>query len=378
MKWPEIKIAFMLILALTLFTVPASAGSVERVLPASVNAGEEFQVTVNVADYGAAGQLLEKLPQGFTFVGSTLPERAVNVNGDGISFLLIDEKSFSYTLKAASSTDTYKFTGLLRDVNKADFPVLPADSSIEVRVPSSGGSLSNSDGNYGSSSGSNGAGSSSESQDNVEARELSQEFITNGQHVKFEFPKGSTCIRYVEFDPRKTPGKVTTAAEMLKGRSKLVSSLPAGEVYKNVNIWIETGEIASSDNIENATIGFRVEKAWLKKSGNNSSFAALWHYDTAWSKLETQKVGEDSTYIYFEAITPGFGHFVIAVNNESTNLKSSGSTYDNPLSPTNSGAKEIFEPDKRAGKSTNPLPGFESAVSVCILGAGYCILRRKN
>jgi PGF-pre-PGF domain-containing protein len=378
MKWPEIKITFMLILVLALFTVPASAGSAERVLPASVNAGEEFQVMVNVADYGEAGQLLEKLPQGFTFVGSTLPEKAVNANGDRISFLLIDEKSFSYTLKAASSPGTYKFTGLLRDVNKADFPVLPADSSIEVKVPSSGGSLSNSDGDSGSSSGSSGAGSSSEPQDNIEARELSQEFITNGQHVKFEFPKGSTCIRYVEFDSRKTLGKVTTAVEMLKGQSKLVSSLPAGEVYKNVNIWMGTGEIASSADIENTTIGFRVEKAWLEKSGNNSSFAALWHYDTAWSKLETQKVGEDSTYIYFEARTPGFGHFVIAVNNESTNLKSSGPTDDNPVSPTNSGAKEVSEPDKHAGKSTSPLPGFESAVSVCILGAGYCILRRKN
>ena len=134
MRWSEIKTAFMLLLVFALFAVPASAASAERVLPASVNAGEEFKVTVDVADYGAAGQLLEKIPQGFTFVGSTLPERAVTANGNRISFFLMDEKSVSYTLKAASSPGTYKFEGLLRDINKADFPVLPADSSIEVKV----------------------------------------------------------------------------------------------------------------------------------------------------------------------------------------------------------------------------------------------------
>ena len=49
----------------------------------------------------------------------------------------------------------------------------------------------------------------------------------------------------------------------------------------------------------------------------------------------SSNIGEENTYIYFDAKTPGFGHFVIALNNESTNTKSSGSTDDNPLSPIN-------------------------------------------
>ena len=88
---------------------------------------QEFQVTVNVADYGAAGQVLEKLPAGFTFVSSTLPERAVTVNGNKVSFLLMNEKSFSYALKAPASAGTYKFVGILRDINKTEFSVLPTD-----------------------------------------------------------------------------------------------------------------------------------------------------------------------------------------------------------------------------------------------------------
>lgn len=375
MSWSEIKTVFMLFLVFAFFVVPASAASAERILPSSVNAGEEFQVTVNVADYGEAGQVLEKLPQDFTFLGSTLPEKAVTANGNRISFLLIDEKSFSYTLKATSSPGSYKFSGLLRNINKADFPVLPADSPIEVKAPSSGGLQSNSDASHGSNSGSNVAALPSEPQDNIETMELSQEFITNGQHVRFEFPKGSTCIQYVEFDSKKTLGKVNITVEILKSQSKLVSSLPSGKIYKNVNIWRGAGGGTSSNDVENEIIGFRVEKAWIEKNGINPSFTTLWYYDTAWSKLETQKVDEDSTYIYFEARTPGFGHFVIAVNDENANMKSSGSTEDSTTNSTNSGAKAPVQP---AGKKTGSSPGFESLVSVCILGTVYCILRRKN
>lgn len=381
MRWTEFKIAFVLLLTLALCAAPASAGSAERVLSPSVDTGEVFRVTVNVADYGVAGQFLEELPEGFTFVGSTLPENAVTVNGNKVSFLLMSEQSFGYILKAPASAGTYKFVGLLRDINKADFSVLPADSSINVRAPSSGDSYGSSGGSSGSSSGgssgSSGAGGSPEPQNNIEAKELSQEFIANGQHVKFEFPKGTTCIRYVEFDAKKALGKIPTIVEMLKGQSKLVSSLPTGTVYKNVNIWVGTGGITSSDNIENAVIGFRVEKAWLEKNGANASSLNLWYYDNGWSKLETQKIGEDDTYVYFQAKTPGFGHLVIVVKNEKTDLKPSYSKEIFTITPTNSGANATSEPEKPSSKTTSFMPGFESAVTMGILGAVYFVLRKK-
>lgn len=139
MKRPEFKIAFVLLLSLVLCTVPASAGSAERTLPSSVSTSEVFEVTISVADYGVAGQVLEKIPAEFTYVSSTLPEEAVTVNGNKISFLLINDESFSYTLKAPESTGTYQFVGLLRDINKTEFSVLPASSSIKV-VSTSGSS----------------------------------------------------------------------------------------------------------------------------------------------------------------------------------------------------------------------------------------------
>jgi PGF-pre-PGF domain-containing protein len=364
MRRPEFKFIIILLLALTLYTAPASAGSANRAVPATVIPSQEFQVTVNVADYGVAGQVLEKLPAGFTFVKSSLPERAVTVNGDKVSFLLMGEKSFTYTLKAPASTGTYKFTGILRDVNKAEFAITPADCSITVIQPSKGG---------GGGGGGGGAGASQEPQSNVEAKELSQKTVTAGKHVKFEFPKGATCVRYVEFDAKKTLGKVTTIVEMLKGQSKLVPSLPEGSVYKNINIWVGSGGIANSNNIENAVVGFRVEKAWLEERGVDESSVALWHYNKAWNKLETKKVGEDNTYVFFDAKTSGFGCFTIVVPEkiiEPIENTDSLTTENDTNTPAN-------ETRKQNPRGWRPIPGFESVIAIGVLGAVYLVLRRK-
>ncbi len=368
MKRLKFKFVVILLLALALSAVPACAGNAERTSPATVSPNQEFQVTVNVADYGAAGQVIEKLPAGFTFVSSTLPERAVTVNGSKVSFLLMNEKSFSYTLKAPASTGTYKIVGLLRDTNKAEFPVLPAESSITVSQAYSGGS-----GGSGGKSSGGGAGGSPEPQSNVAAKERSQKSITAGQHVKFEFPQGVTCIRYVEFDAKKTLGKVTTLVEMLKGQSKLVSSLPEGTDYKNVNIWVGSGGIANSDNIENAVIGFRVEKAWLKNTGADETSLTLWNYDKTWNKLETKKVGEDSTYVFFESKTPGFGSFTIVVPGEKIEIEPSNSEDTTPSKKSESNPAS----DAKKSSGWRSIPGFESVIAIGTLGAVYQVLRRK-
>ena len=62
---------------------------------------------------------------------------------------------------------------------------------------------SSSGGSSGSSSG-GGAGGSPEPAKNVQVKELSQAFITNGKPVKFDFAKNATCVVYVSFDAKKT------------------------------------------------------------------------------------------------------------------------------------------------------------------------------
>jgi len=164
----------------------------------------------------------------------------------------------------------------------------------------------------GGGSGSGGGGGSPEPQSNVEAKELSQQFVANGNPVRFEFIHGVTCIDHVEFDARKSLGKVTTVVEMLKGRSALTQNEPEGRVYRYLNIWVGNGNISTPENIGNATIGFRIYKSWLEENGVLDSSIGLWRYDeNVWTQFLTKQTGEDASYIYFEAEVPGFSPFAI-------------------------------------------------------------------
>lgn len=187
--------------------------------------------------------------------------------------------------------------------------------SVQTVTSSSSTSTStSSESRHKSSSGSSGGGTggSPEPASNVRIKELSQQYITNGKHVQFTFPKNVTCITYVAFDSKRTTGKTTTIVEMLKKKSTLVSELSSGEVYEYINIWVGNKGTANPENIENAVIGFRIEKTWLNSSDADSASVILWRFSNEnWEELSTRQAGEDDTYIYFEAKTPGFSSFAI-------------------------------------------------------------------
>jgi PGF-pre-PGF domain-containing protein len=146
----------------------------------------------------------------------------------------------------------------------------------------------------------------------VQSKELSQAFITNGKTVKFDFPKNATCVVYVSFDAKKTVGKTTTIVEQLKNRSTLVSELNAGEVYKYFNVWVRNGGIATSKNIENPVVCFKVEKAWIKDKNVNPDSITLSRYsDKKWEQSPVSLSGEDGKFLYFTAKTSGFSSFSI-------------------------------------------------------------------
>jgi PGF-pre-PGF domain-containing protein len=116
----------------------------------------------------------------------------------------------------------------------------------------------------------------------------------------------------LKFDAKKTAGKTTAIVEMLKGKSALVPKLPDGEIYKSVNIWVGNDGFATSKNIENAVICFKVDKAWIQDEGIDQSSVILNLYsDGKWNSLPTSPSGEDEKYLYFIAKTPGFGSFAI-------------------------------------------------------------------
>jgi PGF-pre-PGF domain-containing protein len=260
-------------------------------------------------------------------------------------------------------------------------------STINVLESSSNGDDSSSDddsssggSSHSSSSGSGGGGGSPEPARNVEVKELCQVFIANGKEVTFDFAKNATCVVSVNFEAKKTSGKTTTIAEMLKGKSTLVSELPEGEVYKSFNIWVGNGETANSKNIENPKVSFKVEKSWVEEKKIDSDSIILNRYsDKKWEQLSTSSSGEDDKFLYFTAETQGFSSFAITAKEK---LADGGTeTGANLGAEVRAGEtdSESSGPEAESGinaKESVNMPGFEIISGLAGLLAVF-LYRRK-
>jgi len=258
-------------------------------------------------------------------------------------------------------------------------------------VISSRTSTSSSSGSSSSSS-SGGAGGSPEPASNVEVKELAQQFISNGNHAKIVFTKNVTSIAYIEFDPKKTVGKTTTIVETLKEKSTLVTELPRGKVYENTNIWVGNEGTASSENIENAVVGFKVEKTWINSNGVDSSSVKLWKFDDGnWIELSTSQTGEDDDYVYYEADTPGFSAFSIMAlypeeDPESTYRALANSVEDKDFKVVSeaSGEKESDVTDSAVDEENAGISGSLKKVLLpvvllaAVIIAGYVTSRKRS
>jgi hypothetical protein len=111
---------------------PAQEGlRATRTLPdAPVDAGAEFDVMIEVASYGALGQLVETLPAGFSYV-STTSSFDPNVVGQEVRFRLLGQTSFSYTVTASDTAGGYTFSGIVRDEDREEAQV-GGDSGVTV------------------------------------------------------------------------------------------------------------------------------------------------------------------------------------------------------------------------------------------------------
>lgn len=284
--------------------------------------------------------------------------------------------------------------------SKSELEILNNNSDNSSSSDDSG----DSDYRRGSSGGSGGSGSSGgspEPANNVESKEISQVFITNDKKIKFDFPRNATCVVYVGFDAKKTVGKTTTIVEMLKNKSVLVSALPSDEVYKSFNLWVGNGGYGNSTNIENPVVCFKVEKSWIENKNIDKASITLNRYsDTKWDPLSTSLSGEDDTYLYFIAETPGFSPFVVTGKTAEKEILAeippkpdtqsleqnngyTGSDVEKKPEQTGNTQTENIQTENTntgntstSGKENVGLPGFEIVSGiVCLLGV--LLYRRK-
>jgi PGF-pre-PGF domain-containing protein len=237
-----------------------------------------------------------------------------------------------------------------------------------------------------SSGGGGGGGGSPEPAKNVQVKELSQVFITNGKATQFDFTNNATCVVYVNFDAKKTVGKTTTIVEQLKNKSTLTSNLTGGEVYRYFNVWVGNSGFASSENIDNPGICFKVEKSWLQDNKIDQDSIALNRYSNkTWEQLPATLLKEDSKYQYFTADVSGYSFFAITGKSNASPSGSSspsesitdiesesenGNTGDN-MGDTGSEAEPASTEEE-----SNSAPGFGMICGIVGLSAAF-LYRRK-
>ena len=85
--------------------------------------GGRLVVTITATNYGGFGQVEETLPEGFSFTGSSLSEGSVTVDGQTVSFVLLGDGSFTYTVDAPDEEGAYTFSGVLKDANREEMVI---------------------------------------------------------------------------------------------------------------------------------------------------------------------------------------------------------------------------------------------------------------
>ena len=104
--------------ATTAATPPGSASAARSFSAASVAPGGQVTVTITAANYGTFGRVTETLPEGFTYLSSSLPDfQVTEANARTVRFNLLENASFTYAVTASSVEDSYSFSGTLTDTD---------------------------------------------------------------------------------------------------------------------------------------------------------------------------------------------------------------------------------------------------------------------
>jgi len=215
---------------------------------------------------------------------------------------------------------------------------------------------------------SGGGGSSGEAFENILISETEREHVNKGSVVSYNFDFEGNVVQYLNFTGLKNSGKIAAKVEILNNTSTLVDSAPSDIVYKNLNIWVGNLDWATSENIANPIINFKVEKSWIIDNKISKSTISLNRYsDGIWNPLETYRIGEDAEYLYLEAKVPGFSPFAV------TGKKAVGESGGEGIIVEPTEKQPVQAPTEKKG-----IPGFSLFAGVSVLLIVMQILRKNN
>jgi PGF-pre-PGF domain-containing protein len=394
------KITYIAVISFVLFllcgfSALGSEMTATRSLSAgSVSPGDTFSVTVNVYFQGniSGAAITESIPEGWTisevdYGGSLFDE-------DDFTWLWLDSSTYgdkknllySVTVPATASSGTYYFNGKVSGMIHSEesrfedivpsterrFADITGDQNVQVVASSQSSDISSS----GGGGGGGGSGSSGETAQNIIKKEVETAYLNTDSITKYEFKAVENAVEYVQFLSLKNSGKITATIEVLKARSTFAGADAPGIIYQNMNIWLGNTGFATSENIEDATVGFRVTKSWMESNSVKASDIRLYRYsENRWNELETIVESEDDSFVYFEASTPGFSPFAISAHAEESGLKSTTGSLSDVSSDGPSG-EATGSPE--TGSDAKTVPGPSIPIVVLILVLALVCQRKRN
>jgi len=228
--------------------------------------------------------------------------------------------------------------------------------------------------------GSSGGGSTSEDFHNILLKEIQREFVAKDEQVCYHFISEGNIISMINFTGMRTSGIIPARVEMLNHTSSLVNYAPLDMVYKNINIWVGNRGWASSQNIANATIDFKIEKIWVTRNNIDESSIRMNQYeDGKWNILVTSLIGQDTQYLYYKSETPGFSNFVITGKQEYIGGPGEGGIDDNKRADDiNEKPINLTDPMNTTTEEDKWIPGFNIIGNLFILLIVVQLLRKKE
>ncbi|MEM5811045.1 MAG: PGF-pre-PGF domain-containing protein [Candidatus Aenigmatarchaeota archaeon] len=144
--------------------------------------------------------------------------------------------------------------------------------------------------------------------DKGKARANIQSIAANGIATVSINKTFETNINEIKIGVKNQAANVWINVVKLTGKPTEIKEVPNGTVFGYVNINVDL----SQDNIRNATINFYVPKSWIQQSNIDENRVYLNRYaDNKWNRLNTSKISDDTEFVYYKALTPGFSVFSI-------------------------------------------------------------------
>ena len=108
---------------------------------------------------------------------------------------------------------------------------------------------------------------------------------------------------------RKTVQSQLTIKTLGQEVPEVVQQVMEKKMYRYLEI--NKKNITDEEIDGNITIKFHVEKSWLDENNLSGDDIVLWRHATNWTQLATTKTNENSNFVFYEALSPGFSFFAI-------------------------------------------------------------------